>query len=132
MNTFFAALYELITGRNGITEALYDYGLYLVVGMVMLLISLVGMIVYYYAVNHLKFNRWIHWLISVIFVSIINFLVAYFNAGSIIYDLYGEITDFVMEMIGFGFANAIWTFVFCFIFSLCIKWKSRNCSRTPF
>jgi hypothetical protein len=132
MKDLFAALYELITGQNDLAEVLYNAGnQYFLVGIVMLSLSLVGMVVYYYVINHPRFHRWFHWLLTITILGIINFAAAYFVANGAVYDLHGyaeNITDIVM----FGLTNVIWTFVFSFVFSMCIKWWSTNCKRTPF
>ncbi|MCL1938391.1 MAG: hypothetical protein FWF52_08370 [Candidatus Azobacteroides sp.] len=137
MNDLFANLYELITGQTDLANELYNSeAVYVPVGWCMVLLSLIGMIVYYYLINHPRFNRWYHWLLMVLVVCLINFGIAYFRANDAIDSMYAEQNQdspfSAMEFISFSMANALWTFVFSFAFSIGIKWKSRNASRTPF
>ena len=132
MNDLFSALYELITGQNELADLLFHEGTYFPAGMVMLILSASGMALYYYVINHPKFSRWIHWLLVVIVFCLINFIIAYAMADGIVYDEYGSTEGYVTQIVTFGFANVIWTVLFSFIFSLCMKWGSRNAKHSPF
>ena len=137
MNEIFYQIYVLITGENELTSTLWNHNegsTFFMTGLIMLLLSLAGMAVYYYVINHPKFSRWLHWLLVVIVICLINFGIAYAMADGVVFDEYGqgEIGKYTTQIVTFGFANAIWSFIFSFIFSLCIKWGSRNCNRSPF
>lgn len=133
MKDIFAALYELITGQgNNLAQLLYNEETYIPVGISMLLLSFISMAIYYFAINHPRFNRWFHWLIVVLIVCLINFAIAYFMADGVVYNTYGTVDNYVTQIINFAIANAIWTFIFSFIFSMIIKWKSSNAKHSPF
>jgi len=133
MNDLFAPLYELITGQGAdLSQLAYNNGTYVPVGIIMLLISVIGMALYYYAINHPKFNRWYHWFFAVVVLCLINFGIAWAMADGLIYKEHGDTDGYLTEIVTFSIANAVWTFVFSFIFSLCMKWKSSCCKRTPF
>jgi len=133
MKVLFASLYELITGQNQLADMLFKAeGVYFTVGLVMILLSLVGMAIYYYAINHPKFCRWYHWLLAVIVICLINFSIAYAMADGVVFDTFGTTAGYVTQIVTFGFANTIWTFLFAFIFSMCIKWRSKNAKYSPF
>jgi hypothetical protein len=133
MNDFFAALYELITSQGTeLSKLLYDDNTYVPVGIFMLLLSIIGMVVFYYVINHPKFTRWYHWFLTVGVVCVINFIIAYFNADGVVWDAYESTNGYVNQIIIFAFANVFWTLVFSFIVSLIIKWKSTNAKHSPF
>ena len=133
MNDIFAALYELITGQDtDLSKLLYNENTYIPIGISMLLLSALGMVIYYYALNHPRYNRWFHWLIAVIIVCLINFAIAYFMADGVVYDTYGKTDGYVTQMVNFGIANVLWTFLFFFLFSMLFKWKSTNAVHSPF
>lgn len=133
MNDLFAALYELITGQGtDLSKLLYNEYTYVPVGTLMLLLSAGFMLLYYYALNHPRLNRWYHWIFALIIVCLINFAIAYFMADGVVYDTYGKTDGYVTQMVNFGIANVIWTIAFFFLFSMLFKWKSRNAMHSPF
>lgn len=133
MNEFFAALYELITSQETeLSKLLFDEKTYIPVGVSMLLLSALGMVIYYYAINHPRFNRWYHWLIVVIAVCLINFAIAYFMADGVVWNTYETTDGYVTQIVNFAIANFIWAFIFSFICSMIIKWKSTNAKHSPF
>ena len=133
MDNLFAALYELITGQNDLANMLYEEScFYFTTGAVTLLISLVGMAVYYYVINHPRFSRWFHWLLVVVVICLINFAFAYFMADGVVWRIHGTTAGYVMQIVTFGLANVAWTVVYCFVFSMCLKWGSRNVKYSPF
>jgi hypothetical protein len=130
---FFAALYELVTGQQtDLAKFMYDSGTYIPAGIVMLLVSVLGVALYYYAINHPRFNRWFHWLIVLVVLCLINFGIAWAMAAALITENYGTTEGYITEIAIFGIANVIWTFVSSIVFSLIIKWGSRNCKYSPF
>lgn len=133
MNDFFAALYELITSQEtDLSKLLYDNKIYIPVGIVMLLLSLGGMVIYYYVINHPRFCRWYHWFLTAFVFCLVNFAVAYLMADGVVWDTYGTTDGFVLQIITFAFANAFWTLLFSFAFSMGVKWKSTNAKHSPF
>lgn len=133
MNDFFAAIYELITGQDTeLSKLLYDGKTYFPVGLSMLLLSAIFMAVYYYAINHPRFNRWFHWLIVIGVVCLINFAIAYFMADGVVWDAFEKTDGYVTQIVTFATANAIWTIVFSFVFSILMKWRSSNAKHSPF
>ena len=133
MDAFFAALYELITGQSDLAFILYEEGgFYLTVGLLMSLLSLAGMALYYIVIDHPAYIRCFHWLLMMVVVGLINFAIAYFMADGVVFSIYGTTSGFVTQIITFGISNVVWTLVFSFVFSMCLKWKSNNCSHTPF
>ncbi len=137
MNDFFSIIYECggLFYLGGFSDSLFDNALYIPVGVVMLLSSLVMMLIYYYAIDHPKFARWYHWGIWVLITAVINFIAAYFitdNGLETLFTQQEQSLPYYGEFFSFSFINAGWTAIFSFIFSLLIKWRSVMCRRTPF
>ncbi len=132
MNDFFAPLYEGwgLFYLNNFSDDLYNNQLYLPIGWTLLLSTLGLMAVYYYLINHPRFNRWYHWLLYVGLVGLINFAVAYFVSHDEINMLYEE-DPYRAQYYTFGLVNLLYAFVFCTIFSYIIRWWSINCATTP-
>ena len=135
MNDFFAFLYESFGYIKGFSEELYNSGIYVTIGVLMLSISVVGMIAYYYLINHPKFNRWLHWLFVVTMLAAINFGIAWAMSDGVVWNNHDlTIPDhyYVSYFITFAIINALWSVLFSFAFSMIFKWKSSNCKYSPF
>ena len=136
MNDLFTWLYELLGYLEGFSDNLYDIGTNVPVGISMLLISLTGMVVYYYLIDHPQFGHWWNWLLVLIILCLINFVIAWALSDGALYNYYTELNQDVpygaTEFLTYSFVNSFWTLIFSFIFSMCIKWGSRNCTRSPF
>jgi hypothetical protein len=153
MRDFFAPIYELLQDLYGQFLGYHLYGydcefnitnqsLYALIGSLMIMISFVICILFYYAINHPRFNRWYHWLIMLVMNAGINFYIAYDITKSEL-DLGKICKDFVTDpqtnaiqidatnCMGFGFDNAIIATLFFVLFSFIVRWWSRNCSTCP-
>jgi len=134
MNEFFANWYEL-TYFDGFSDAMYENSLYISIGFCMVLIPIVVLTLYYYAVNSRRFNKWWQWLLLVIIICAINFGIAFGVSYNGIYDVFGTADvgfPLVPSCVGFAFINVLWTFIISFVWSMIIKWGSTQCRRTPF
>ena len=135
MNDFFAFLYECFGYIQGFSDELYNSGVYISIGFLMLAISVVGMLIYYYLINHPKFNRWWHWLFVVVLLAVINFCIAWAMSDGVIWSNHNQtIPDnySVSYFVTFSIINALWSVIFSFAFSMLFKWKSTNCKYSPF
>jgi hypothetical protein len=135
MNDFFASWYELLAYFDGFSDDMYNQNLYITIGLCMVLIPIVVLTIYYYAVNSVKFAKWWHWLLLVAVLCIINFGIAYstsYNELSYLYEQQNKELPYSVEFVSFSLVNALWTFVVSSVWSMIIKWGSKNCSRTPF
>ena len=155
LNEFFAAIYEFFIGLYGDNLGLHMYGgypcptngfanqsLYIPIGIFMILSTLLIAVLFYYAINHPRFNRCYHWLIILLINSGINFFIGFYrtyidlSTGSICPDLVKDpvsgfinITNF--NCIGFGFVNSIVAMFAFILISFIIRWWSKNCSTCP-
>jgi hypothetical protein len=109
-------------------------------GIIALGIALAVMFIYYYVINHPRFNKWWSWLLMLLLVGISNFGIAiarlwdeYYTVGTAECLITGENGGIDGNTaIGFGLANFIVSAIFFIIFSIGLKWWSTNCKRSPF
>ncbi len=147
MKDFFASIYELFTSLYGEDLGLHLYGhngqayetnggqaLYTPIGLAMVLSSLLVVLIFYYAINRPSFNRWYHWLLMMGMAFLGNALAGFYvpyldvEASRIATDL----AVFEGNCVAFGFVNGLYSAVFFVLFSMALRWWSRNCSSTPF
>lgn len=137
-NTFFANWYEFLYRTEGFSDDMYENSLYLPVGIWMILVPVFLLVVYYYVVNAASLNKWWHWLILVVAIAVINFFIGYGTAYNGIWDVYEQQNvdqpgySISINSLTFGLINAMWGVLVSFVWSMIIKWGSRNCRRTPF
>ena len=112
---------------------------FIMYGFIALAIALVVMFVYYYVINHPRFNKLVHWMLMLLLVGISNlFISAIMTLGDLNAGGIGECLIFgerggidINTVIGFGLANFIVSAIFFIIFSFAFKWWSTNCKRVP-
>lgn len=127
MRDFFASLYEwfglipfystdLGEHLRGYDITCSDYlgtPLYVYIGSIMILLTLFFYFLQYLIINSSRFNKRIHWWIIALIIVLLNFLVAFtlpFNdlqAG----DYCNQLKMSVSDCVGFGFSNALWSFI---------------------
>lgn len=108
------------------------------IGPNMIITSLLVAIIYYYVINHPRFNRWWSWLIMLFISAAINFTYGFSYVYNRLYG--GQIDECFIEAanmstgncFSFGFTNALIGTIFFFIFSMIIKWWSDNSKYSPF
>lgn len=157
MGNFFGNIYYLFVGLFGqhLSDYLWGYNctttafdapvVYAPIGLTMTLVTLGLCVVYYFVLNHPRFNKWWHWLLSAACVFVLNLLIGgiwvdnHLQSGRIpdclLYTQDGDggqiqnIFDSNCWM--FGLANAIVSFILFFVVSIIVKRWSRNCRHTP-
>lgn len=135
LNLLFANWYELLAYFDGFSDDLYNQNLYVTIGLCMVLIPVGVMALYYYAVNSVNLSKWWHWILLVVILSAINFGISYsttYNELSYLYEQQNKTLPYTTEFFSFSLINSLWTFVVSFVWSMIIKWGSKNCRRTPF
>ena len=137
MKGFFANLYELfgLAYLGYFSNDMYSEGFYIPIGMVMFASIIVIGILYYYVINHPRWNRWFWWLSIGIVLAIANSIIAWVMADSMLmkyYYNYGGMPYGIAEILPFSVIAGCLTLFFFFIFSFIIKWWSRNCKHSPF
>lgn len=117
------------------------------IGGIMILLSLILAVVYYYVINHPRFYKWWSWLIVLIVNCILNFVIAAYwtitdltngHIGDCLVYLRNDKGEIVQHLItnsncyGFAASNAIISVFFFFVWSMSIKWKSSSAKYSPF
>ena len=107
-------LYEIVPG-------------YIHVGIVMVCLSLLTTITFYYVVKPIR-HQMATWIICVALNAFINLLVAmwYTNTPLINNEIDESKVWTVLDTFGFSGSNVIWSFVFLLGFSRLIKWWSPS------
>ena len=130
---------ELADYLWGISSPLQTTNMFVSFGLVMLCLSALFMVVFYYVLNHPKCNTWWGWLIFLVLNAGVNFIYGWRCLCSDFYndkmvDANGDALVGIAEsnFLCFGVSNAILSIVWFFFFSLVGKWWSTNCSHTPF
>lgn len=152
MGDFFGSLYCIFEDFFGLELADYLWGQsspdsttnsFIGIGLWMLGISILTVLIYYYALNHPKLNNWWGWGIFLVINAIINFIVGWQIVLSDFYDglmvridpstnMNVPLNIGESEIICFGVSNMIISVFTFIIISFIVKWWSRNCSNAPF
>ena len=118
-----------ITGEGFFGTPWYSY-----IGLSMFAITIFFYALQYHIIDSTRFNKKYHWWLIALIIVVLNFVIAFsipFNSlqtGNYCSDLYFNILD----CIGFGITNAIWSLVL-FIIITTIPWirsRSVNCRHT--
>lgn len=150
MKGFFASLYEwfgliplysrdLGDHLRGFDITCTDYiatPWYVYIGWIMIILTVFLYSLQYHIIDRSRFNKRGHWWILALIIVILNFIIAFtipFNslqAG----DYCNQLNLSVSDCIGFGFSNAIWSFIlFIFISTIPLFRRfSTNCRHTTF
>jgi len=150
MVDFFASLYEWaglmliystdmgdllrgwdITCTNYIGQPLYIY-----IGLSMFAVTALVYILQYHIIDSSRLNKRHHWWIFSISNSFINFLISFTISYNIVItgNYCNQLNISLSDCVGFGFSNAIWSFIFLMIISSIpfIRQFSTNCRNTTF
>ena len=110
-------------------------------GIYTLLCSTLCVILFYYIINHPRFNRLWSWVIMLIIVFAVSVIIGYdlaytdLNNGAIpncfLVNENGEYLIKESHCWYLGVANGILSVVAAITLSFTIKWGSRNCKNTP-
>lgn len=142
MGEFFGSIYCWFEDFFGLDLANYLWGvavetqqknLFIGIGLLMFTISLVSVVVYYYAVNHPRLNNWWGWCVFLAVNTMLNFIAGWqwvqtdLNIGKMDGIDIGE-----GECLCFGVSNMFLSLMAFILFSYMLKWWSSNCARAPF
>lgn len=138
MDGFVANLFEFWGGfyLGDFSNDMYQNGYYLPIFFIILIISFFSVILFYYGINHPRYNRWWHWLLHNVCTGvIISIFTALYSSDAIIgyyaengmESPYSWTNYFTLSLISF-----FWSLIIFFIFSFMFKWWSINCKHSPF
>lgn len=139
MNDLFASLYEaggtLVIGRNGsFSFNLFQQELYAFLGSWVWISVALVLGIFYFAINHPRFNRWYHWLLTGAVVAMGNAIAGYFityNTLSFIPGLDFTFEYFQFAMVNFAFALLSFAALTFILRLFRVTKLSRNCSTCP-
>ena len=138
MEGFIANLYELFgfANQGNFSNDMYNEGYYQPIFLIMVISVIIINVIYYYAWNHPRLNRWYHWLFFNIVACFFNFILSWYISSDKINAFYAQQGmdspyDWTNYLI-LSLIALLWSFVFYFLFSFIMKWGSRNCKHTPF
>lgn len=152
MGQFFGSIYCLFEDLFGLDLANYLWGIsspesqtnaFIGIGLTMFAISLFFVVLYYYMLNIPSLCVWWAWAIFGAVNVIVNFFVGwqwvlndYYDGKMVTIDpatnLKTPLNIGESEILCFGVSNMLLSLLAFFLFSLALKWWSRNCSHSPF
>ena len=131
MNQFFSSLYcylfedllghDLAVYLNGHIVFLQQGNMFVAVSFMMMCVSLVVTVAYYYIVDHPKLASFPNWFLFLCICVTVNFLWGWLWVRDIM----------LGSAVGFGIANGLLSIPAFILLSLLCKWHSRNCSKIP-
>lgn len=142
MNDLFATLYEGFNPLNlfyieNFSSDMYDSGSYSTMGWLLLIVTVVMVALYYFLLsNYGKFYKRIWWFVYILVIALINFIIAYNISMNAMEDLFltnedGNPYGF-SEYFQLGMVNVLYGVILSIIFSIIMKFKSIQATRTPF
>ncbi|MBO4699378.1 hypothetical protein J5690_07190 [bacterium] len=142
MNDFIASLFELWGNAQfgDFSNDMFQEGegsFYLQIFLIMVILTIVVPVLYYYVIDNARLNRWYYWLLFNFGTAIVNFIFSWVCSSESIANYYyqeqlecpsyGVVPYFTLSLI-----VAMWSMIFFFVVSLIIKWKSKNSCYSPF
>ena len=118
---------ESIYRPQGFSDELYNNSLYTPIALIILAISWASAAVYYYVINSVKFDRWMHWLIQLMLTAIAGFAACY---GFMLSQMRSLNLGYQSECFMAGLVDAAIVIVMYVIASYSIRWWSSNCRHT--
>ncbi|MDM1376349.1 hypothetical protein [Myroides marinus] len=142
MNDLFATLYEGFNPLNlfyieNFSSDMYDSGSYSTMGWLLLIVTVVMVALYYFLLsNYGKFYKRIWWFVYILVIALINFIIAYNISMNAMEDLFltnedGNPYGF-SEYFQLGMVNVLYGVILSIVFSIIMKFKSIQATRTPF
>ena len=117
------------------------------IGSVLVLVTLFMVVLFYYIINHPRFNHWWSWILVLIINSGMNFLYGWkLTLSDLSNNLISDDLMYIRDVttnaivtqkitesncVNFGIANATLAAILFLIFSFMLRWWSRNCSTCP-
>lgn len=150
MIDFFASLYEwfgtlpfytedfvyLLRGWDSTCTDFIDSPWYTYIGIIMIIITSLIYAFQYHIIDSSGFNKKHHWWLMSLIIIGLNFFIAFIIPFNIIQsDNYcSQLNLTVADCLGFGFSNAIWSFILFLLISTppILRKLSNNCSETTF
>lgn len=128
--------YHLKGWDNGLQDFVAENNQFPTIWLVTFLSAAFVFAVFYYILNHPRFNKFWHWLITLAVLAIGIFI---WSRGLVIADISGISEHPIDSALNiskdnammFGFYNAALSAVFFLLFSIIGRFLSKNCKNTP-
>ena len=128
--------YHLKGWDNGMQDFVAANNQFPTIWLVTFLSAALIFVVFYYILNHPRFNRLGHWFITLLILAVGIFV---WSRGLVMADLSGASMHPIDPALNvsadnammFGVYNAVLSAVFFFFFSLIGRFGSKNCKNTP-
>lgn len=121
-------IFEAAYFSNEFSNEMYNNNLYIIAAIITSAVAWGCALLFYYAINSVRFSRWYHWLIMLVIAAVVAPLGCYLYNASVFKSL-GY--DFLSEQSTFCLADAIFTAILYIIASFSMRWWSSNCRHTP-
>ena len=150
MVDFFASLYEwfglnpvfsidmadLLRGWDITCTGFIATPWYVYIGWIMIVLTTIIYTLQYHIIDSSTWNKKHHWWIFALIIVVLNFLIAFLIPFNIVQagDFCNQLSLSVSDCIGFGFSNAVWSFILFLIISTIPLFRklSTNCRETTF
>lgn len=128
--------YHLKGWDNGLQDFVAANNQFPTIWMVTFFSALLVFVVYYYILNHPRFNKVWHWLITMAVLAIGIF---FWSRGLVLSDIAGvsmhpidpALNVSADNALMFGVYNAVLSAIFFFFFSIVGRFGSKNCKNSP-
>lgn len=121
-------IYESMNLDPSFMDEMYNAHLYSTIATSIAITVWIVALVYYYAINSVRFSRWFHWLIMLLFTILIAPSISFYFPFS---EFSEEGKDYLMQLLQFNIINVGITILLFIIVSFSIRWWSTNCRHTP-
>lgn len=150
MKEFFASLYEWfgllplysrdmgdqLRGWDITCKDYFATPWYVYIGWIMVILTLSIYVLQYHIIDSPRRNKRKHWWMFALLIFGLNFLIAFSIPFNILQsgDFCNQLNLSISDCLGFGFSNALWSFIFFLIITSIpfIRRFSTNCRHTTF
>lgn len=128
----------------GVMSPAQTANLYVNFGLVMLILTLIFGIVYYFVMDRHSWSHWWCWGIAMMVPAIMNFAYGYsvlanqYNEGLMIDQKQNELGFSTIDFVNFGICNLLMSIIVFVLFTLVVKFLFKftpmqsDCSKAPF
>jgi len=134
INTYYIAIYSFfinLFSNTQFSQNLMALNLYQDIGLVSSFLTILFLLLFYFIINHPRFNEKKHWFFVMFINALIIIMVTFFWVYTVFQQTKGIDTN-ILDILGFSIINAIISSIFFVALSCYLKRFSINCSTTPF
>jgi hypothetical protein len=137
MNDFYAWIVEEFLqyeSPKGMDFDLYDFGLYGLIGLLVISGALLFNLIFYYIISRPALANWMSWTITGgVYILITNVLSYYIMLNTMAQEYYPDGAPYAFQdYLDFLIFNVLVSVIFYVFWMLLVRWKSTNSRLTPF